>query len=48
MTATTSWFTILCEQAVSAWPRHSDEWYDDCNHCVHAHATTTGSATWLV
>ena len=25
MTATTSWFTILCEQAVSAWPRHSDE-----------------------
>ena len=25
MTATTSWFTILCEQAVSAWPRHSNE-----------------------
>jgi hypothetical protein len=25
MTATTSGFTTLCEQAVSAWPRHSDE-----------------------
>ena len=25
MTATTSWCTILCEQAVSAWPRHSNE-----------------------
>ena len=25
MTATTSGFTTLCEQTVSAWPRHSDE-----------------------